>query len=140
MDTQWNAANQLQDELQGSIRRAIQTGRPIITHLNADTSWLIQIPLPQAASGPKLQRAYYNILVDPWLSGPQSDVASWFSTQWHSIASSVQTIEELDDRLRDIDSTALNIRCNTPTGETAYKGKDASYIDLVVVSHEFTDQ
>jgi L-ascorbate metabolism protein UlaG (beta-lactamase superfamily) len=41
-----------------------------LTRLNADSSWLIQFEQK-------------NILLDPWLQGPQSDIFTWFSTQWH---------------------------------------------------------
>jgi hypothetical protein len=39
------AAQQLQDELRGSIKRAFSTGRPVLTRLNVDTAWLLQRPL-----------------------------------------------------------------------------------------------
>ncbi len=58
-------------------KKALASPRPLLVHLNADTSWLIQLPLP--ASQRVTDRARFNILIDPWLRGPQSDVASWFS-------------------------------------------------------------
>ncbi|KAI9805844.1 MAG: hypothetical protein M1825_000458 [Sarcosagium campestre] len=96
--------------------------RPVLTHLNADTTWLMQLPYPADVSPPK-DRSYYNILIDPWLSGPQSDVAAWFSQQVHAAESSVRSIAELEDQLRREEGLS----------------EDVSPIDLVVVSHEFTD-
>ncbi|KAH8814538.1 hypothetical protein DL96DRAFT_416008 [Flagelloscypha sp. PMI_526] len=79
--------------------------RPILHHLNADTSWLLQIP--------SKHNSFYNILIDPWLTGSQSDVAPWFSRQWHSHKPAYDSINAVEVKL----------------------GK----VDLVVISHEFTD-
>ena len=138
-----DAAGQLQQELQGSIKRALKTKRPILTHVNADTTWLVQLPYPHGTTPPP-GRSHYNILIDPWLSGSQSDVASWFSTQWHAIKSSVQTIAELDEMLRELEELAHDPQANTTTIEkrrfygTANSGR-RTLIDAVAVSHEFTD-
>lgn len=114
-------------------RTALQSPRPVLAHLNADTTWLVQLPIPVSVttsprSNPKSKaprRSRYNILVDPWLQGPQSDVAAWFSTQWHVVAPAVQTIKELDEALAGLEDG---------TSRDGY-----SYIDCVAISHEFTD-
>ena len=129
-------AEQLHHELQDSIARALQTGRPVLTHLNGDTSWLLQIPRFSDKGSP-LGRPYFNILFDPWFTGPQSDVASWFSTQYHVVKSSVQSVEELEGNLQEVEdlisyqSRKRLHKINAPS--------TGSYIDLVVISHEFTD-
>lgn len=125
--------HQLQEEVDASIRRALKTGRPILTHINADTTWLIQLPYPERRLG---GRVFSNVLIDPWLRGPQSDVASWFSTQYHAIQSSIQTIEELEERLRDSERLGSTSSFQSPAN--SYETR-ASYIDAVVISHEFTD-
>lgn len=118
-------------------KAALQTPRPVLAHLNADTTWLLQLPVTAStgAGSPRkpvsntiksAARSRYNILIDPWLQGPQSDVASWFSTQWHVVAPCVQTIAELDGALAELEG-----------GSSACEG--VSYIDCVVISHEFTD-
>ncbi|KAL9125268.1 MAG: hypothetical protein Q9217_005504 [Psora testacea] len=146
---------QLQESLWEGIRAALATQRPILTHLNADTTWLLQLPYPHGTPRP-FARSRFNILIDPWLRGKQSDVASWFSSQWHSIDASVQTILELNELLHDneeavqvLDGTIEHIRSkvypgqNIPNDEAGNKmlNHDAqrSFIDAVVVSHEFTD-
>ncbi|KAG5981196.1 hypothetical protein E4U55_003204 [Claviceps digitariae] len=58
------------------------------------------------------------MLIDPWLQGPQSDVHSLFSTQWHVVASSVATIGDLNNILRDIESTPIATR------DTLVHGRD----------------
>ena len=58
-------AQQLQQELEKSVAASLQTRRPVLTHLNADTSWLLQLPRPKqkVSAG----RFCFNILIDPWL-------------------------------------------------------------------------
>ncbi|KAF7302796.1 hypothetical protein MKEN_01241300 [Mycena kentingensis (nom. inval.)] len=105
-------------------KKALATRRPIVVHLNADTTWLVQLPRP-ASDG---RRSTFNLLIDPWLQGPQSDVASWFSTQWHVVAPSVHTLAALEQLLREVD----------PNSESSAT-EDGAYIDAVAISHEFTD-
>lgn len=107
------------------------TDEPVLIHLNADTTWLVSLPYPpSAATKPAAGRSRFNILLDPWLQGPQSDVASWFSTQWHLVAPSVQTIDELNLLLIEAEQGEA---CKT--GDT----RPTSLIDVVAISHEFTD-
>ncbi|KAG6006667.1 hypothetical protein E4U21_006812 [Claviceps maximensis] len=130
--------------------------RPILVHLNADTTWLLQLPYPPKAIVPP-GRQRFNLLIDPWLQGPQSDVHSLFSTQWHVVASSVETISDLNKMLRDIESlpivargTLANDLHQSPAGlftpsqpraraEMGTRNSPVSMIDAVIVSHEFTD-
>ncbi|KAJ4424433.1 hypothetical protein N0V82_000955 [Gnomoniopsis sp. IMI 355080] len=112
---------------------ALRYPRPVLAHLNADTTWLLQLPIPvSVTASPKSKaksksprRTRYNVLIDPWLQGPQSDVAAWFSTQWHVVESTVRTIKELDEVLAEMEDGV---------SEEGY-----SYIDCVAISHEFTD-
>lgn len=105
-------------------REALRSPRPVLIHLNGDTTWLIQLPYPATAPG-RPGRSRFNILIDPWLRGPQSDVASWFSTQWHVVPASVENLDDLSNVL-------LELEGGESSGETCC-------IDAVVVSHEFTD-
>jgi hypothetical protein len=106
---------------------ALQGKRPVLVHLNADTTWLVQLPRP-SSSDVNGSRTHFNLLLDPWLKGPQSDVASWFSTQWHIVAPCIQTIAELNQMLRDVE---------TDLGHGAMENE--CFIDVVAISHEFTD-
>lgn len=129
--------------LDAAVHDALQSGRPILTHLNADTSWLLSLPYPVGASRPTARR-FFNVLIDPWLQGPQTDLASWFSRQWHAIVSSVQTIADLNTCLKDLETIA---RCQfSISPEHSDEALDAGpeldatrYIDMVIISHEFTD-
>ncbi|PVF96637.1 hypothetical protein CPB86DRAFT_708682 [Serendipita vermifera] len=57
-----------------------------LKHLNEDTSWLISF---------NFEDHPFNILVDPWLQGPQTDYWKSFSTQWHATPSCVEHVAEL---------------------------------------------
>jgi hypothetical protein len=139
-------SSQLQHELENAVLAALTAHKPILFHINADTTWLLSLPYPENAICPT-QRCRFNVLFDPWLKGPQSDVAGWFSTQWHKIQSSVQTIEELNRVLGEREELELSAygrnsmkssrKC--PSGSTTIGPCLRNYIDVVVISHEFTD-
>jgi len=141
---------QLYDTLRASITTALATRRPLLTHLNADTTWLVSLPYPNSSQRPK-NRVYYHILLDPWLRGGQSDVAPFFSQQWHKQPSTVQTIAEVEDAILGIeeaacgryantfDSTVMDVDSSSPASVAKLDDHKDNWIDLVVVSHEFTD-
>ncbi|KAF9692172.1 hypothetical protein EKO04_010141 [Ascochyta lentis] len=128
-------SEQLHLETRDAVVRALATRRPVLHHLNDDTSWLLQIPRP-ASAVKHGSRVYYNILIDPWFVGGQSDVAKWFSQQWHATPSAVQSIAEVDDMVRHVEMLAGGMR--RASRRRAGEG-DESLIDAVAISHEFTD-
>ncbi|KAI0021233.1 hypothetical protein F4780DRAFT_293789 [Xylariomycetidae sp. FL0641] len=133
--------------------------RPVLVHLNGDTSWLLQLPYPADPSPPspgrgRRRRRWFNILLDPWFRGPQSDVAAWFSTQWHVVPASVGSVGELEGVLRGAEGGAdCDDKCDDDSNSTDGTGTQAreegnreeaggegeSYIDALAISHEFTD-
>ncbi|KAI4116397.1 MAG: hypothetical protein LQ345_003183 [Seirophora villosa] len=134
---------QLFHGLDGAIHHASQLDRPILTHLNADTSWILSLPYPAEEPHPP-GRNLFHILIDPWLQGPQSDLASWFSQQWHATASSVQTIAELNARLKGLEAVAAKPSATSPAEPDTRSHADSesvarSCFDMIVISHEFTD-
>lgn len=131
---------QLHQEVRDAVTREIGHRRPLLHHLNADSSWLLQIPRPLAATK-RGGRAFFNILIDPWLSGGQSDVAKWFSQQWHRFESSTKSIAEVEELAREVEILAAGLRLGKdrlPNGIDT--GADTqTFIDAVAISHEFTD-
>ena len=112
--------------------------RPVLTHLNADTTWLVSYPYPDGALvAPNRKR--FNILTDPWLQGSQSDYYAWFSTQTHALKSSVQTISELEGILREAEDVDGTIETAKKPNDDEHQGASVSYVDAVIISHEFTD-
>lgn len=135
-------SQQIQSELRTSLQSALASRRPILHHLNADTSWLVQIPRLESAVK-RGARIYYNILIDPWFTGGQSDVASWFSQQFHATQSAVQNVAELEELVREIEVLASGLRLGvgrkTNAAVEEELGQEQTFIDAVAVSHEFTD-
>ena len=142
-------SRQLQSNLRDSISRAFSSRRPLLTHLNADTTWLLSIPFPPSYPSSR-GRIYWHILVDPWLRGGQSDVAPFFSQQWHTEPSIVQTIEEVEDVIKGIEEVARGemedslqhdvIVVDTGSEDAGVEEtQEGNWIDAVVVCHEFTD-
>lgn len=134
---------QLLLDLRASIQETLATRRPLLHHLNADSSWLLQIPRPESAIRHGA-RVYFNILLDPWFSGPQSDVASWFSQQFHQTPSAVQTVAELEELAREVEILASGLRLGAKRKSNAEieregDGPGDSFVDAVAISHEFTD-
>lgn len=133
-------STQLQLDLRASTQAALNTGRPLLHHLNADTTWLLQLPRPGTAIR-KGGRAYFNILIDPWLSGGQSDVASWFSNQYHASESAVKSIAEVEELARETEILAKGLRLGATRVTNEEEGYDmsGSFVDAVAISHPFTD-
>ncbi|TKA33156.1 hypothetical protein B0A50_00709 [Salinomyces thailandicus] len=133
-------SHQLHLDLRRAVQSALATRRPVLHHLNADTSWLLQIPRPESAvrNG---ARFYYNILIDPWLRGGQSDVASWFSQQNHVEESAVGSIAELEELAKESERLASDLRPGRKNSTASKAGSEAdeTLIDAVAISHEFTD-
>lgn len=130
---------QLTAEIRETIIKSLAQRRPLLHHLNADTTWLLQIPRPDVS---RHSRRWFNVLIDPWLSGSQSDVASWFSQQWHAFESSVKTMKEVEALARDTERLSEQLRINDKRSSLAPDRSDtdeASVIDVVAISHEFTD-
>lgn len=127
---------QLNLEIRDAVVKAFATRRPILHHLNADTSWLLQIPRP-ANAVKHGSRIYYNILIDPWFVGGQSDVARWFSQQWHATESAVKSVAEVEELARQVEILAGGLGLSKGKRDEAMK--EESFVDVVAVSHEFTD-
>ena len=67
-------SRQLQGNLNDAVRATFLANRPILTHLNADTSWLLQLPYPVNAEMPAA-RSRFNVLIDPWYSFAPASIA-----------------------------------------------------------------
>lgn len=131
------------------IQIALRTHRPILTHLNEDTTWLLQLPYPPTPpeleyisnQPPTTRRLWYNILIDPWFQGRSVEIAPWFFRQWHVIESSVQTAQELNERFKGFEVADAQSQLDTENGNTLCGiGKmRRQIIDAIIISHEFSD-
>ena len=62
-------------------------------------------------------------------------MASWFSSQWHVVDSSIQSIAELNSLLRDVENLP---RTYDEKNDVAHAQR-SEMIDVAAISHEFTD-
>lgn len=60
---------------------------PRLTHLNADTSWLVELP--------RDAQRIFKLLLDPWFEGTQTDFHRLFSRQKHIIPAAIKNASEL---------------------------------------------
>ncbi|GAB7327476.1 hypothetical protein MBLNU13_g11355t1 [Cladosporium sp. NU13] len=111
------------------LRSKADTLRPLIHHLNADTGWLIQVPNKNAGS-----RVYFNVLVDAWLTGPQTEYSWIFHQQEHTIPSAFQTIAEVEAFVHEIEVRACALR-----GTDAQDKPSTGYIDVAACALRGTD-
>jgi len=104
----------------------LHPGRPILTHLNADTAWLISFPRPSNTTNTK--RSYYHVILDPWLDTEYVVGHRWFMAMHHAVQSHYKTIEQIQELILEIERTAGN---SDP--------KDNGQIDAIFVSHYLGD-
>lgn len=103
--------------------------RPLIHHLNADTSWLIQIPRNDGHPRP-----YYNVLLDAWLQGPQIEFYSILHEQDHTVPSAFQTVAEIETFAHEIETKACALR-----GMKVPEKSSTGYIDVAACALRGTD-
>ncbi|KAK5168381.1 uncharacterized protein LTR77_006951 [Saxophila tyrrhenica] len=111
-----------------AMRSEADTKRPIITHLTADNSWLIQLP---RSSG---DRMFFNIVLDPWLTTNQIEFATWVHDQAHTEMCAAQSFADVERFCGDVERLARKFR--SVEGEST---KPTSYIDAVALSLAKTD-
>jgi L-ascorbate metabolism protein UlaG (beta-lactamase superfamily) len=84
-----------------------------------------------------------NILIDPWLSGTQTDYTSWLSKQWHATEPRVPSIAAVEDLIHETESLASGLRPGKGRRSSVQStdGQDEveTFIDAVAISHQFTD-
>lgn len=115
-----------------SERIVANLDRPILTHLNADTAWLISFPRPPTTKSQleaaQTKRSFYHIVVDPWLDGEYVVGFRWFMAMQHTEKSSYRTIQSIRELILKIERAAGN----SPT-------KDNGEVDAIIVSHYLGD-
>lgn len=133
---------QLASDLRSATVQALSTRRPLIHHLSADTAWLLQIPRPSTATK-RGGRFYFNLLIDPWLSGDQVDIFKWVSRQWHAEEPKFGSIAAVEELLREIEILTVGLRSGkgrrSTLDELEEHGEIETFIDAVAICHEFTD-
>jgi hypothetical protein len=111
------------------LKSHADTQRPLIHHLSADNSWLIQIPRRDGHPRP-----YFNILIDAWLRGSQIEFFRVFHEQAHTVPSAFQTMAEVEAYVHDIEGQACHLR-----DMDAQPKPSTGYIDVAACCLRGTD-
>ena len=122
------------DQLRGLVSQA---RRPILTHLNADSSWLMSFPCPPSGTddAESTGKAYFHLLVDAWLTDRHIDAASWISTEYRVVPCAVSTIAEVEELIAVMEDAAAPAADGQHENGTTKRPS----IDAVLVSHTATD-
>jgi hypothetical protein len=88
----------------------LDPGRPILTHLNADTAWLISFPKPSTTEPMVvgMKRSYYHVIIDPWLDAEYVVGHRWFMAMNHAVKSRYKTIKQVQELILEIERAAGN--------------------------------
>lgn len=122
----------LQSERQASIHKLLSTttrSRPLLTHINNDTSWLLSLPIPKSYQASRQDsRIYFHILIDPWLT-PSNSIAPWFLQQYHVDVPACTTISAVEELINTIEAASGKFT----------DGSRGEIIDAIVTNHTNTD-
>jgi len=94
--------------------------RPILTLVNGDSTWLVSVPRPAGTKG----KAFYHILVDPWLEGNAELGFGWIIRLQLKEKAALGNIEAIEDWIREIETV-----CGITDGE------HEQWLDAVLVTH-----
>ncbi|KAJ8111017.1 hypothetical protein OPT61_g6284 [Boeremia exigua] len=81
--------------------------RPIFTSLNGDNSWLLSFPRP-VAERERTGKAYFHVVHDPWLTGPNVLGSSWLVFIDLSTPAAVKDGAGVEQVAREIESAAAD--------------------------------
>ena len=135
-----NAGLERQSHLRNLLNSTGSLQRPLLTHLSADNSWLLSVPIPSNIATAVNQGAkrthhkkYIHLLLDAWLTPSNTAFASapWFQVQTHVEVPACQSIADVIALITDIETAA------TPGLDADFGGK--AEIDAVVAGHMAAD-
>lgn len=107
--------------------------RPLLTHLSADNSWVLSIPIAynSASQGGKSAHGknYIHLLLDAWLTPSNTPFASaaWYQVQSHIEVPAYESIADVIGLITDIETAA------STDADTVFRGN--AEIDVVVSGH-----
>ncbi|KHN98296.1 uncharacterized protein MAM_04057 [Metarhizium album ARSEF 1941] len=110
--------------------------RPLLVSLNGHNSWLLSLPRPwveQKQSG----RAYFHIVLEPWLVGPADLVGSWFIHIELPSAPAFPTADAVEAVARQIEDLAFEHVLNRRTSNEVFN--PARHIDAILLSFHYYD-
>ncbi|QPG97908.1 hypothetical protein C2857_007020 [Epichloe festucae Fl1] len=110
--------------------------RPLMVSLNGHNSWLLSFPRPwadQKQSG----RAFYHIVLDPWLVGPTELLGSWFIHIELPSAPALPTAAAVEAAARQIEDLASEYVLNRRMSNEVFN--PSGYIDAILLGFHYYD-
>jgi hypothetical protein len=116
--------------------------RPLLTHLSADNSWLLSVPIPNNPptgntqdSEQRPRKVYFHLLLDAWLTPSNTPIpgTTWFQVIHHTETPACDSIAAVIDLIADIEAVASGSTASNSGGNSEYQ------IDAVVVGHSGPD-
>ncbi|KAK8920015.1 hypothetical protein VCV18_008848 [Metarhizium anisopliae] len=110
--------------------------RPLLVSLNGHNSWLLSMPRPwadQKQSG----RAYFHIVLEPWLVAPADLVGSWFIHIDLPSAPAFPTADAVEAAARQIEDLASEHVLNRRMSNEVFN--PARHIDAILLSFHYCD-
>jgi hypothetical protein len=110
--------------------------RPIFTSLNGDNSWLLSFPRPEAERESS-SKAYFHIVHDPWLNGPDVQYSSWLIHLSLSSTPAVINGAGVEDLIFEIESAAAEAGIVPDSQTRSTEGH--SPIDAILINFHYGD-
>lgn len=124
-----------QDKLKAHFNSA-QEIRPIFTSLNGDNSWLLSFPR-SVADRKSTGKAYFHIVHDPWLNGPEIQISSWVVSLALSSPAAVSNGTGVEQLIREIESAAADAGIVTPLQPSPKS--ETSPVDAILLNLHYGD-
>ncbi|KAF9692581.1 hypothetical protein EKO04_009377 [Ascochyta lentis] len=109
--------------------------RPIFTSLNGDNSWLLSFPRP-IAERKSTGKAYFHVVHDPWLNGPEVQYASWLIYLSLSSQPAVSNGAGVESIVQEIEQAAADADIISPQATTP---ETNSPIDAIFMNFHYGD-
>ncbi|GAO16552.1 uncharacterized protein UV8b_06183 [Ustilaginoidea virens] len=110
--------------------------RPLMVSLNGHNSWLLSFPRPWADQK-QTGRAYFHIVLDPWLVGPTELVGSWFIRVDLPVAAAMPTADAVEAAARQIEDLASEYVLSRRLSNEVFN--PASHIDAILLGFHYYD-
>lgn len=110
--------------------------RPILTSLNGDNSWLLSLPRP-VSERKASSKAYFHLVHDPWLNGPEVQVSPWLIYLSLSSTPAVTDGAGVDRLVRKIEGAAADAGFISKVKEAV--SEDRAAIDAIVINFHYGD-
>ncbi|KAF3034687.1 hypothetical protein E8E12_004549 [Didymella heteroderae] len=113
-----------------------QGPRPIFTSLNGDSSWLLSFPRPKferKSSG----KAYFHIVHDPWLNGPEIQISPWLVYLSLSSTPTMTNGIGVEKIVKEIENTAAD--AGIVSSRSHDLTEEDSLLDAILINFHYGD-